>query len=85
MNTDYDCYCYTCDSLRADLADYQEEVRALNLQNDWLNDELDIVRQDLHRVAVREQETVEALEEALKNPNLLRLVVQGIVLEYRNG
>jgi regulator of replication initiation timing len=83
MNTEG--YCYTCDSLRADLEDYSEEIRTLCMENNNLTNELDDVREDLHRVAVRENETMHALAEALNNPNLLRLVVQGIVLEYRNG
>ena len=86
------CYCYNCDSLRIELADYREEVRLLNDENNTLSkrledvaDELQDHIQDIHRVAMREHETIEALEQALQTPNLLRLVVQGIILEYRNG
>ena len=86
------CYCYACDSLRIELADYREEVRLLNNENNTLSqrledisDELQDHIQDIHRVAMREHKTIEALEQALQTPNLLRLVVQGIILEYRNG
>ena len=78
--------------MRIELADYREEVRLLNDENNTLSkrledvaDELQDHIQDIHRVAMREHETIEALEQALQTPNLLRLVVQGIILEYRNG
>jgi hypothetical protein len=78
--------------LRIELADYREEVRLLNDENNTLSKRLEDVADelqdhiaDIHRVAMREHETIEALEQALQTPNLLRLVVQGIILEYRNG
>ena len=50
-----------------------------------LRDELEEEKHTLHTIVMRELETMQALQQALDSPNLLRLVVQGLIFEYNGG
>jgi len=81
--------CYECIELRQEIEEAYTEMGEMQASLNTARETIERLQEDnndsmhdVHTLAMREVETIDALREGLKNPNLLRLVVQGIIFDY---